>query len=94
MKMKLCTLVTICLLSSNVFAFEPPSCGDPWYYQSNDRGLAFTVPDKAQHYWGSYVLSAISQKYSGSKTGPLIAFAILASIITLIAFSHFCADNW
>ena len=26
--------------------------------------------------------------------GPLIAFAILASIITLIAFSHFCADNW
>ncbi|KKL67805.1 hypothetical protein LCGC14_2131360, partial [marine sediment metagenome] len=76
MKMKLCTLVTICLLSSNVFAFEPPSCGDPWYYQSNDRGLAFTVPDKAQHYWGSYVLSAISQKYSGSKTGPLIAFAL------------------
>lgn len=34
------------------------------------------VPDKAQHYWGSYLLSEVSQKYLGDKAGPLITFAL------------------
>jgi hypothetical protein len=23
---------------------------DPWYYQSNEQGYSFTLPDKAQHF--------------------------------------------
>ena len=75
MKHYLLSTIVVCLLASNVFAFDPPSCGDPWYYQDDSR-LTFMVPDKAQHYWGSYTLSVIGQKYLGKKTGPLTAFAL------------------
>jgi len=58
-----------------IFGFNPPSCGDPWYYQSNDRGLTFVVPDKAQHYYGSYVLSKAYSKMLGKELGAITAFA-------------------
>lgn len=67
--------MVICLLASNTFAFDPPSCGDAWYYQDDNR-LTFMIPDKAQHYWGSYALSEIGQKYFGNKIGPLTAFVL------------------
>ena len=64
------------LLSKSVNAFDPPTCGDPWYYQSNNRGLTFMIPDKAQHYWGSYALSITGSKYMGDKVGTLTAAAL------------------
>jgi hypothetical protein len=30
---------------------------DPWYFQT-DTHAGFMIPDKAQHFWGSYLLSA------------------------------------
>ena len=60
---------------NNAFAFDPPSCGDPWYCQDDSRPM-FWIPDKAQHYWGSYTLSMVGQKYLGKKTGPLTAFVL------------------
>lgn len=34
------------------------------------------VPDKAQHYWGSYCLSTISQKHIGTTAGALAGFTL------------------
>lgn len=33
-----------------------PALAEPWYYHDKDN-LAFQIPDKVQHYWGSYLLS-------------------------------------
>ena len=71
----LLNIVIICLSTSSSFAFDPPSCGDYWYYQDDSR-LTFMIPDKAQHYWGSYALSTIGQEYLGKKMGSLTAFAL------------------
>lgn len=67
-------VLVVSLSTSNVFGFDPPSCGDPWYYQSDDD-INFWVPDKVQHFWGSYLLSEIGQYKIGKVTGPLVAFA-------------------
>lgn len=75
MNTKILILGIICLLTKNANAFDPPN-NDPWYYQSNDRGLTFMIPDKAQHYWGSYALSKVGSKYLGDKTGTLTAIAL------------------
>lgn len=75
MKHYLLSVIVVCLLTSNAFAFDPPSCGDVWYYQDDSR-LAFMIPDKVQHYWGSYALSVVGQKYLGERVGPLTAFAL------------------
>ena len=75
MKHLLLSIVIVCLLTSSAFTFDPPSCGDLWYYQDDNRP-AFYIPDKAQHYWGSYALSVVGQKYLGKKAGPLTAFAL------------------
>ena len=66
-----CLLILLC---SNSFAFDPPSCGDPWYYQSDDR-YEFWVPDKVQHYWGSYLLNKITVRYLGDVGGSITSFA-------------------
>lgn len=57
----------------SVSGFNALSCGDPWYYQSNEK-LTFMVPDKAQHYYGSYVLSEICGKVLSKKRGAYVAF--------------------
>lgn len=75
MKHYLLSVIVVYLLASSAFAFDPPSCGDPWYHQDDSRP-AFMIPDKAQHYWGSYTLSMVGQKYLGKKVGPLTAFAL------------------
>ena len=75
MKLHILNAILICLLTSNASAFDPPSY-DPWYYQSNNQGLAFMVPDKAQHYWGSYGLNTIGQKYLGNTVGSLTALTL------------------
>ena len=36
----------------------------------------YMIPDKAQHYYGSYLLSSVSQKYLGDVVGPLTTFAV------------------
>ncbi len=72
--MKYLFYIMLLLLTSNVFAFDPPTCGDPWYYQSNDRGFTFMIPDKVQHYYGSYLLTEITSKYLGNTLGSLAAF--------------------
>lgn len=65
--------IILLLLTANATAFDPPTCGDPWYYQTDDRGLTFMVPDKAQHYYGSYLLTEITSKYNIS---PVIVFTL------------------
>lgn len=64
------------LFPNDAFGFDPPSCDDPWYYQSNDRGLTFMVPDKAQHYWGSYALTEVFRPKMGRTFGAISAFAL------------------
>ena len=80
MSNKFLTLISIVILfvglmGCSASAFDPPSY-DPWYYQSNNQGLAFMVPDKAQHYWGSYGLNTIGQKYLGNTVGSLTALTL------------------
>ena len=70
-------LLMLTLLSAEAGGFDLPA-SDPWYYQSDDRGLAFMVPDKAQHYWGSRLLVAALDRLplpAKSVTSPLLAFA-------------------
>jgi len=45
----------------SVSAFDLPK-SDPWYYQADNRGLSFMIPDKAQHYWGSALLGHIGNQ--------------------------------
>jgi hypothetical protein len=66
----------LALFPNDAFGFDPPSCGDPWYYQTDDRGLIFMVPDKAQHYWGSYALAEIAQDKLGTIPGAVTAFVL------------------
>jgi len=67
-------IILIVLIAGNAYAFDPP-VNDPWYFQS-DNMPTFWVPDKAQHYWGSYALSEVGQKYIGEYTGPAVAFTL------------------
>lgn len=39
----------------DIHAFDLPE-SDPWYYQSDDA-IQFWVPDKAQHFYGSNVMT-------------------------------------
>ena len=70
-------LLMLTLLSAGAGGFDLP-VSDPWYYQSDDRGLAFMVPDKAQHYWGSRLLAAALDRLplpARTVTSPLLALA-------------------
>jgi hypothetical protein len=76
-KTLLAVLITFCSISAT--AFDLPE-SDPFYYQSNSKGLTFTVPDKAQHYYGSQLLSKLGDHLSflpgREVTAPLLAFGI------------------
>ncbi len=69
------TAIVLVLFPGDVTAFDPPDCGDPWYYQSNDRTV-FWIPDKVQHYWGSYALNEVLEGPLGTFGGPTAAFAL------------------
>lgn len=77
MKAFLVVVITIC--SSNALAFDFPK-SDPFYYQSNSKGLMYFIPDKAQHYYGSQLLSEVSSHLpflpAREVTAPLLAFSI------------------
>lgn len=77
------TLIAVAIILLGVFsfpsdveAFNSPSGGDPWYYQTDKAGLMFIVPDKIQHYWGSYGLNEIASQRFGRFGGALTAFAL------------------
>ena len=53
MWLALVLLIMLFLLTMSIKAFEPPK-SDLWYY--TDNRLLFSVPDKAQHYYGSQIL--------------------------------------
>lgn len=76
-KALLVILITLCSISAT--AFDLPK-SDPFYYQSNNKGLMFTVPDKAQHYYGSLLLSEVGSRLSflpgREVTAPLLALGI------------------
>jgi len=68
-------MAALLMLAPCAAAFDSPSCGDPWYYQTNDRGLTFMVPDKAQHYWGTRVLVEIAKPYMPDAMACALALA-------------------
>lgn len=72
------TLLTFATVFSScpdkAYGFNAPAYGDPWYFQSDDLGIMFVVPDKIQHYWGSYALSELGTKHFGPILGALMAF--------------------
>jgi len=64
------------VLPSPAVSFDLPSY-DPWYYQSNEQGYSFAVPDKAQHYYGSALVNELSKRLPlpGIKVmGPVLSF--------------------
>ena len=73
--MKYLYIIIALLIGSNVLAFDPPSCGDPWYYQ-NDNHPTFWVPDKAQHYWGSYLLNTTISQHVDKKVSTVATLAL------------------
>ncbi|MBU0846412.1 hypothetical protein KKH23_04425, partial [Patescibacteria group bacterium] len=72
----LITISLFFLLTVSTTAFEPPTWGDPWYYQSNEQGLMFLIPDKAQHYYGSYILGEVITTNTNEWIGPLVALGL------------------
>jgi len=77
MKTLFAVLITSCSISAT--AFDLPK-SDPFYYRSNSKGLMFSIPDKAQHYYGSQLLSEVTGRLSflpaHEVTAPLLAFSI------------------
>lgn len=72
-KQKLSLILILGSLYSSTKAFDAPTCGDPWYYQDDDV-VEFWIPDKIQHYWGSYALTEIFSKKCGKIPGALTTF--------------------
>lgn len=56
-------IATILLGSSGASAFDLPK-KDPWFFQSTEAGYIFSVPDKAQHYYGSMLLTSTFRRFS------------------------------
>jgi hypothetical protein len=56
---------------TSAFGFTPPVYGDPWYFRNPSMGIQFMVPDKAQHYYGSAMLTATSSKVLGKDVGAV-----------------------
>ena len=72
-------LVLLVLLAAHpAQGFDLPKY-DPWYYQSNEQGYRFTIPDKAQHFYGSALINEFSKQL------PLPGIEILGPILSLTA---------
>ena len=59
-------------------AFDFPDV-DPWYFQSNEAGYLFWVPDKAQHYYGSILVAEtlkLMHLPAEKVSTPIVAFGI------------------
>ena len=70
------------ILAVLVFMAVVPDCAsafdlvsDRWYYQS-DKDYRFIVPDKAQHYYGSYFLTEISKQLTGDVQSSIVVFVL------------------
>jgi len=59
-------------------AFDLPKY-DPWYYQSDGQGYRFTIPDKAQHFYGSAMVNEFSKQL------PLPGIEILGPVLSFTA---------
>jgi len=69
-------IATILLGSSGASAFDLPK-KDPWFFQSTEAGYVFSVPDKAQHYYGSMLLTSTFRRFplpAEKVTVPVLAF--------------------
>jgi len=55
-------IATILFGISSASAFDLPK-RDPWYFQSNDAGYIFSIPDKAQHYYGSRLVTSVFSRF-------------------------------
>lgn len=72
-------LVLLMLLTARpAHGFDLPKY-DPWYYQSHNQGYRFTIPDKAQHFYGSAMVNEFSKRL------PLPGIDILGPILSLTA---------
>ena len=70
-------LLILVLFPSTPAAFDLPDY-DPWYYRSNKQGYLFTIPDKAQHFYGSALLNEVGKRLplpERNLTSPILAFA-------------------
>ncbi len=73
----LATTLVVLLSGSEVHPFDLPNY-DPWYYQCSEQGYAFTVPDKAQHFYGSAMLNEFNKRLplpGIDVMGPVLSFA-------------------
>ncbi len=59
------TLVTLAVLM-----LANSANAEPWYYQDS-RTFEFQIPDKVQHYWGSYFLSRTTSPAKAFAAGAL-----------------------
>lgn len=50
-----------------ILATTAAAQSDPWYFQT-DTDIRFLVPDKAEHFWGSYMITRA--------VGPVPAFLV------------------
>lgn len=69
-------IATVLLGSSSASAFDLPK-KDPWFFQSTEVGYIFSVPDKAQHYYGSMLLTSTFRRFplpAEKVTVPILAF--------------------
>jgi len=73
----LCVILLIISVAPVSYSFDLPD-KDPWYFQSNEAGYTFLIPDKSQHYWGSALLNEFGKKLPlphKNVTSPTLAFA-------------------
>ena len=58
------------LLPILIIFLAGPVSAEPWYY-TEDNNISFQIPDKVQHYWGSYMLSTTLSPESAFLAGFL-----------------------
>lgn len=77
--------LVILTVPSSGNCFELPDY-DPWYFQSSELGYSFTIPDKAQHFYGSALLNEVSKRL------PLPGIKVMGPVIALTA--GFMFETW
>lgn len=69
-------MTALAFAPSDSSAFELPK-RDPWFFQSTEAGYNFWIPDKAQHYYGSMLVTETFKRLSlpaENVTVPALAF--------------------
>lgn len=70
-------LAAVLGLSPRASAFEVPE-NDSWYYQSDEQGYNYWLPDKVQHSWGSALLNELYKQLdlpAKKVTTPMVTLA-------------------